>query len=104
MVMDYAHCKEAEMLSVIDQSREIMLKRDKPIHLLSKADHCYATPVVVRHAERTVSEYKHKLSKQAIIGLNLPKRMIVKGFNFLLGTDIRPFETRDEAIEYLTGN
>ena len=37
------------------------------------------------------------------MGLNMPKMMILKGFNLIMNTDFRAFATEKEAIEYLIG-
>jgi hypothetical protein len=41
------------------------------------------------------------IERNALVGLNKPKMMILKGFNLLLGTDYRAFSSEHEALEYL---
>ena len=53
--------------------------------------------------EKDYDEVKNYINRNALVGLNTPKMMILKGFNLLLGTDFRTFATEREAIEYLIG-
>ena len=41
------------------------------------------------------------LDKQAVVGLDPVKKLILKGYNFLVKRNIRAFDTREEAITFL---
>ncbi|MFZ6001720.1 MAG: hypothetical protein ACOYW3_14515, partial [Bacteroidota bacterium] len=46
---------------------------------------------------------KHLIERNALVGLNTAKMMILKGFNLLLGTDFRSFASEQAGVEYLLG-
>jgi len=101
LVRNYSFCKEAEMIALADQAKEIIQQHNQPSLLLSCFNNCYATPAFMRHVEKIVSENLHYIEKQAFVGLNTPKKIILKGFNFFLNRDYQAFDTKNEAVEYL---
>jgi hypothetical protein len=102
LVIDYSNCKEAEMLSGEAELKERILQINKPILLISVFnDQAYVTPTFMRTAERDNVELSHLLEKQAVVGLNPIKKMILKGFNLLMRRNVRNFESVEEAMEFL---
>jgi hypothetical protein len=101
-VIDYSNCKEAEMLSGEAELKERIIQINKPILLISVFnDQAYITPTFMRTAERDNVELAHLLEKQAVVGLNPVKKMILKGFNLLLRRNVRNFESVEEAMAFL---
>jgi hypothetical protein len=43
-----------------------------------------------------------KTDRYAVYGLNAPKRIMLNAFNSVTSMGIKAFETRDEALQYLT--
>ena len=41
------------------------------------------------------------IEKQAIVGLNETKKIILKGFNLSIDRNVRAFHTKEEAISFL---
>lgn len=101
IVIDYSNCKEREMIELVDRVRPLITEERSPILLLSNFHNTYVTPAFMRHAEKEVDAVKHLIVKSAFIGLNTPKKMILKGFNLFLNRDYRAFESEQEAIDYL---
>jgi len=101
-VIDYSNCKEAEMLAGEAELKERVLHLNKPILLISVFnEYAYVTPSFMRAAERDNVDLGHLLEKQAVVGLNPIKKMILKGFNLLMRRNVRNFESVDEAMEFL---
>jgi hypothetical protein len=101
-LVDYSNCKEAEMLSGEAEVKVKILQINKPILLISVFNEKgYITPRFMRVAERDNIELAHLIDKQAVVGLNLVKKMILKGFNILLRRNIRNFDSIDEAVQFL---
>ena len=61
----------------------------------------FTTPAYVRHMEKLAPQVKHLILRNALVGLNTAKMMILKGFNLVAGTDFRPFASEREALCYL---
>ena len=101
IVVDYAGCKEEEMLSLAARAKEAIKVDDSPKLVISRYSNMYITPRFVRFFENETNEVKPFLKKNALIGLNEPKKVILKAFNFFMGTDFRAFDTEKEALEFL---
>lgn len=101
-IIDYSDCKEAEMIALVSQLKMKVLKGNKQVLILSIFnDRGYVTSKFMRHAERETREALHLIQKQAMVGLNETKKLILKGYNFLFKKNIQVFETREHALEYL---
>jgi hypothetical protein len=99
--IDYTGCKPAQMITVFNQAREIVLIK-KDCLLLTNFDRAYITPAFMRHAEREMLPLRHLIKKNSFIGMTLPQRWILKGFQLFIGKDVYvAFDNRQEAIDYL---
>ncbi len=99
--IDYANLKEAAMLALVEQARQVITTPPKKKLVLTNFSNCFVTPRFVRHLESVTPEVNPWIERNALVGLNKPKMMILKGFNLLLGTDYRAFSSEHEALEYL---
>ncbi len=101
IVVDYAGCKEEEMLTLAARAKEAIKVDASPKLVISRYSNMYITPRFVRFFENETNEVKPFLKKNALIGLNEPKKVILKAFNFFMGTDFRAFDSEREALEFL---
>ncbi len=101
-VIDYSDCKEAEMIALVLELKKQMLSTNRPVMILSIfSAKSYATPKFMREAESSTREVIHLIEKSAMVGLSKTKKMILKGFNFLLKRNFKAFDTKEEAMVYL---
>ncbi|MCZ8215501.1 MAG: hypothetical protein O9262_04635 [Cyclobacteriaceae bacterium] len=101
IVVDYAGCQEDEMLALAALAKATIQSDDSLKLVISRYTNMYITPRFVRFFENETNEVKPFLKKNALIGLNEPKKIILKAFNFFMGTDFRAFDTEKEALEFL---
>ncbi len=101
IVVDYAGCKEDEMLALAAQAKTAVKAEGTLKLVISRYTNMYITPRFVRFFENETNEVKPYLKKNALIGLNEPKKIILKAFNFFMGTDFRAFDSEKEALEFL---
>lgn len=101
IVVDYAGCKEDEMLALAALAKATIQSDDSLKLVISRYTNMYITPRFVRFFENETNEVKPFLKKNALVGLNEPKKIILKAFNFFMGTDFRAFDTEKEALEFL---
>lgn len=102
VIIDYSDCKEAEMIDLLSELKRQLLSHNKPIILLSIFNSkSFATPNFMREARVATHETIHLLEKRAMVGLSETKKMILKGYNFLFNTNIKTFNTIEEAMEFL---
>ncbi len=99
--IDYAHLKGEELIHLVNRAR-LAITSDSSLKLvLTNFGHCFVTPQFVRHLESITPFVNPYIERNALVGLNKPKMMILKGFNLLMGTDYRAFASEHEALEYL---
>lgn len=101
IVVDYAGCKEDEMLALAALAKEAVKSEGTLKLVISRYSNMYITPRFVRFFENETNEVKPFLKKNALVGLNEPKKIILKAFNFFMGTDFRAFDSEKEALEFL---
>jgi hypothetical protein len=90
------------MIALVTELKSTILEEGKRVLLLSiYNDKAYVTPRYMRHVENATREVFDLIDKQAITGLNKTKQLILKGYNFLFGTNIQSFSTKDEAMKFL---
>jgi hypothetical protein len=103
LIADVSDLKEDEMITLLKQYRDRIIAENKQRLILAIFnDRSYVTPKFMEAAYcYRLEEVKSLISKQAILGLNQPKMMILKGFNLFLKSNIKPFNTKEEALDYL---
>lgn len=101
--IDYSGCREHEMIALGTLATNYLLACTTPQLTLTNYRNTFTTPAYVRHMESKAVLVKHLIARNALVGLNTAKIMILKGFNLLMGTDFRPFSTEAEALQYLVG-
>lgn len=99
--IDYSGLKEASMIALALQAEAAILEGGTSKFVLSNFGNCFVTPRFVRHMEAATPRINHLIERNALIGLNKPKMMILKGFNLLMGTDYRAFSNEADAVAYL---
>ena len=100
--VDYSGAKEPEMINLLIQASDILTKEYKPLLVISIFGPTnYVTPAFLRTVEKKLSEQKHLIIKQAIIGLTTSQKMLLKGLNFFLQRNFKTFNTIDEGLRYL---
>jgi hypothetical protein len=60
------------------------------------------TPNVMRYLEREVPKAEQYIDKQAIIGFSQIQKWIIKGMDLWYTQQIHPFDSFDDALEFLT--
>jgi len=101
-IIDYSNQKEAEMIADVLDLKERIIKQSSPALIMTIFnDKSYATPKFMRTVEQTTREVERLLGKQAIVGLNQPKKLILKGYNLLFRKSIRDFDSQEEAMRFL---
>ena len=103
LIIDFSSRKEAEMISMMIEFRSIIIADAKPqLALGIFNDRSYITPkfMAAFRKEKRV-EVTPFIKRQAVVGLNETKKIILKGYNLFFNRDIRAFDTKESAIQYL---
>ena len=88
LVVDYSDLKEAGMIELLMEVKDVLAKENKPQLILNYFNsRNYLTPAFMNQAKKISIEYSHLVGKRAIVGINDVKKFILKGLNLFLGTD-----------------
>ena len=102
LVIDFSNLNETKMIELISKSRALIILENKPQLVLGIFNEKnYMTSNVLKHYKSDNLDALKLIKKQALVGVSEPKRMIIKGYNFLLKRDVKVFESKELAIEYL---
>lgn len=105
MIVDYSGCREEEMIQIVLVLKDRLIAENKHRLLLSiYGEGTRITTKFMDYVREGTPSVLPLLDKQAIVGLNLVKRMILKGYNFLFKRNIRDFDTVEEAIDFLVSD
>lgn len=102
LIIDYSDSKEAGMIETITAAKELILKDNKKVLILSIFNHKnYLSPRFMRHAEKELRDAQHLISKNAITGISDIQRWLVKGVNLWYKDQLHPFDSVDKALDFL---
>ena len=102
LIVDFSDCDENQMIALVDEASKILTANNKSQLLLSVYnDRAYATPKFMNAVRVDMARFIHLIEKQAIVGLNETKKIILTGFNLTFDRNVRAFDTREEAISFL---
>lgn len=100
--IDYAGCKQEEMIKLVTQAKEMIREGQQPVRLLCEFNASnWITPQFVKHLEVNYKEVEDLITVNAVIGLSDIQRWILKGINLWTKREILYFESRDAAISFL---
>jgi hypothetical protein len=98
--VDYKGLKEAQMIALINKHLELALEIKLPF--VADYNNTFVTPGYMLHARNFVNSTKEIISRGAFLGSDTIKASILKGVASMYGVDYRSFESKEEAIFFLT--
>lgn len=99
--IDYRGQSEEEMLQTASDLRDFLLSgAGEHLRLVNITD-TPATRKFTAYIRELGKETKHIPVKGAIVGITGAKKVLLSGYNRLLGGAMRPFDNEDTAKEYL---
>ncbi len=99
--VDYRGETEDQMLSTASELRDVLLRQNKKHLRLINITGAYATPKFTSYIRKLGKETKHLPTKAAIVGISGAKKVLLIGYNRILGGVMRPFDDEESAKEYL---
>ena len=102
LILDYSDCNQEQMIEIVFMAKPMIIDATRPLAVLSVFnDKAFATPQFVMTLKQETADVIHLIDRQAVVGINEAKKIILKGFNFLFRINIKAFDTVDEALTYL---
>ena len=92
---------QAEMLSILNETFELVRSTPGQILALTDATNAATGPDFMKAAKEQGKPLTHKIDKSAAIGITGLKGMLLKGYNLFTGDKMKPFATKEEALDYL---
>lgn len=99
--VDYRHCKEAELIALTIEHKELILKENKVSYFLANYEHTFGTAGYMKAAKDFTESTRHLVKKGAFLGIIGPKVFLLKGITFFIDVDFKTFDSEHEALEWL---
>lgn len=99
--VDYRGQSEEQMLNTATILRQLILEESKPHLRLVNISEAFATPKFTSFIRDLGTEIQHIPARAAVVGIKGAKKVLLMGYNRILGGAMRPFDTEEEAKEYL---
>lgn len=99
--IDYRGLNEEEMLEMAQSLRDFLMSNPGPHLRLVNISDTPATRKFTSYIRELGKETKHIPVKGAIVGITGAKKVLLSGYNRLLGGAMRPFEEEEVAKDYL---
>ena len=102
LVIDFSNLKEDQMITLLSDSRRLLIEEKRPQKLLAIFNHKnYITGKVLRHFETDQLEAINYSAKLVVVGLSTTQKMILKGYNAIFNRAIKSFDTQEDAMRFL---
>ncbi|MAE85518.1 MAG: hypothetical protein CMB80_22475 [Flammeovirgaceae bacterium] len=99
--VDYRGESEDQMLSTAESLRDVLLNDNKEHLRLVNITEAFATTKFTNYIRQLGKDTKHIPTKAAIVGITGAKKVLLLGYNRILGGAMRPFDDEETAKEYL---
>ncbi|WP_421877586.1 hypothetical protein [Marinoscillum sp.] len=99
--VDYRGESEDQMLHTATTLKELLLSENKAHLRLINISDAFATTRFTNYIRQLGKDTKHIPTKAAIVGITGAKKVLLLGYNRILGGAMRPFDDEETAKEYL---
>ena len=102
LFVDYTACKSIdEMIKLLDDIRLLYEKSNEMFLALNDFTGTYGSNEFMSKANKHKELFDRKTNKTAVLGITGIKRILLNGYNVFVKKKQVPFETKEEALEYL---
>ena len=102
---DYTACQtKEETFQVLDKLTEYVKDNEGPLLVLSDATFTHLSREFMSKAKRSGKPLQHKVGKSAVLGITGIKKVLLQAYRKYAGSKMTPFDTREEALKYLTAD
>jgi len=93
---------DSEMIAILKKAQQIIINDNKKYLQLVDISNAHATSKYMNEAKQVAKETPNLATKRAIVGITPMKKIILTGYNFIIGgVGLKPFRTLTEAKDYL---
>lgn len=101
---DFKPCKDKhEMILTIREAADIFSQQPGKVLSLIDLRGAYGSKEFIDEGKKlSIAVFRGKTAKAAAIGITGVKKVLLQSYNAFSINKIKPFDTMDEALEYLT--
>ncbi|MEQ8471292.1 MAG: hypothetical protein RIC35_08900 [Marinoscillum sp.] len=98
---DYRGQTEDEMLETAESLKKLLLAENKAHLRLVNISEAFATTKFTTYIRELGKATRHIPTKAAIVGITGAKKVLLLGYNRILGGAMKPFDNEESAKDYL---
>lgn len=102
--VDYRGQSETEMIETASQLKEWLLNERKYHLRLVNISETFAQPRFAEFIRKLGKDTKDIPAKAAVVGITGAKKVLLMGYNRIMGNSLKPFDTEEEALAYLVSD
>lgn len=107
LYFDYQGLEDDDLVRKIRENEkriaEIVAKGERDLLRLTDVTGCYATPEIVEAFKEVAVRFKPYFKASAVVGIKGGKKVLLDLVNRFSGIGARPFDSVEEAKEWLAG-
>ena len=102
LFVDYTHCKTVdEMVKVLDDVKKEYEKSPGNILAINDFNGTFGSSEFLNAAKKHKQLFDGKTHRSAVLGITGIKKILLNGYNAFITNKQMPFDTKEEALEYL---
>ena len=101
LLNDFRGLSDDAMIAQLDRTIEILRKEPAPVPMLVNLHGCVVSKPFFAAANQAGAVVKPLLTKQAILGIDVIKKLLLKSYNAVTKSNMRPFNSEQDAKDWL---
>ena len=102
---DYSTCKnKEEIFALLESSVEVLSNSPEKLRVLINVERVSGTREFQKRAKELGEKTEDKVLKRAVLGITGLKKVLLMGFNNFTKKKAHPFDTKEEALEFLVAD
>ena len=103
LYIDYTKCKTtADMINVLEEAKRLYESTTEMYLVINDFTGATGSTEYMQKVKQYGKEiFDGRTTKSAILGISGIKKILLNGYNSIAGKRVVPFDTKEEAVEYL---
>jgi len=103
LFVDYSNCQTTnEMIKLLNEVKELYENSSRPFLALNDFTNTFGSSEFMNAAKQHKELFDSKTIKTAVLGITGLKKILLNGYNMFVQKKQAPFDTKEEALAYLT--
>lgn len=102
LFIDYSGCEtKEEVFKILEESTGIIAQHAGGALVLVNFEGLSGSREIMQKVKEMSGKVDHKVAKRAVLGVTGLKKILLQGFNRVAKTKAVPFDTKDQALDFL---